>query len=413
MPTFFSPSSRVAIVAALALSACATSKTLQSDSPGQIDFVRLSASRSQKDCVEGTIMTEVCRVRRTFSAAELRRRLNAGTEVWVDANDLTFAYRGPGENVELSSGLQYPMSRVRDTDLWVVTLRIPDLPHATISYAMIPGGPGIAPAARIYPKDWRGRLAEPAALKATTLRGRIIKDTLASRYLLAPRPVQVYIPPGGAGAPATDVVYLGDGNAVDGLAPFLDTLISMGRLPRIMLVGMEYGRRHDSDPPDYDLRALEYLWTFDSTHVRFIAHEHFFLEEVIPWAERVHHAPTGRDHRATFGMSNSAAWAIDMGLRHPDVIGNVVSFSPGGTEGQVGPGARFAPGVRFYLQGGTLERSFLKSAVAWADTLRARGEEVSLRRVTAGHDWLVWSEGLPLALEWAWGAGHAKPSDNP
>ncbi|MEO7456541.1 MAG: alpha/beta hydrolase-fold protein, partial [Gemmatimonadaceae bacterium] len=172
--------------------------------------------------------------------------------------------------------------------------------------------------------------------------------------------------------------------------------------PRIMLVGLATGFRRATDPADMDLRALEYLWDVEPGSAHFLAHVRFFLEEVMPWAETKWNAPRRREQRATFGMSNSGGWAIDMALRNPEIIGNVVAFSPGGRHGRIVDGNRFSPRVRFYLQGGALE-SFFRNASAWSDTLRARGETTELHRVIAGHDWLVWSETLPDALRWVWG----------
>jgi len=197
------------------------------------------------------------------------------------------------------------------------------------------------------------------------------------------------------------VVYLGDGGSVTPLAPALDTLIMTGALPRIMLVGIPSAMRKPGDAPDLDPRAMEYLWDFETGNARFIAHEKFLIDEVIPWAEKKYGAPHDRSKRATWGISNSGGWALDMGLRHPDAIGNVIAFSPGGRHGEIDKTVKLEPGVRFFIQGGTMESAFHTIALSWGDSLSARGVKAKVREVVAGHDWTVWHDTFPDALEWA------------
>jgi enterochelin esterase-like enzyme len=221
---------------------------------------------------------------------------------------------------------------------------------------------------------------------------------LPSRFLAEPREVVVYVPPMRGGEPIAGVVYLGDGGSARNLAANIDTLITSGRFPRVMLVGIVSGQPKPGAADD--VRAMEYLWDFENGNARFLAHENFFVHEVIPWVEKRFGAPADSRFRATWGISNSGAWAIDMGLRHPDVIGNVLAFSPGGRHGDIGS-ATVDPHVRFFIQGGTFEPPFHAIAVAWGDSLSARGAKPVVKSVIAGHDWQVWRDTFAQAVEWA------------
>ena len=107
--------------------------------------------------------------------------------------------------------------------------------------------------------------------------------------------------------------------------------------------------------------------------------------------------------RAVAGFSNSAAFAIDMGLRHPDVFGRVLAFSPAGRRAQILPGTDLEQPAEFYLLGGVLESNFHEKALAWADIFRSRGIRYALREPVAGHDWYMWQAMFRDAVAWAFG----------
>ena len=364
-----------------------------------VEVAALRANRSERDC-SATVQHD-CRVLREYSADSIRARLAGGTPAWGEGNDITFATELKADAMEVSGGLQYPMSRIAGTNLWVVTLRENNLDSAVISYVFIGSGPGIKMPEKLTSSVWRGKDAPGEPIASKTLHGRLVQDTLKSANPVAARGVVVYVPPARGKEPIAGVVFLGDGGSASPLAPVIDTLITTGALPRIMLVGIPSAMRKPGDAPDFDPRAMEYLWDFENGNARFLAHEKFLFNEVIPWAERKYGAPRDRAKRATWGISNSAGWAIDMGLRHPDVIGNVIAFSPGGRHGQIDKDVKLAPSVRFFLQGGTMESAFHRIALAWNDSLSARGLKPKLREPFAGHDWTVWHDTFPDALEWA------------
>ena len=384
------------------VAACAPSAT--PGAPGRVatggdpvDFIVLGRG-SMVDCVPRRPDPPVCRIRDDVSIPEIRRRLASGVAAWRDGDAIAFAYDGKADAVDVTGTLEYPMSRVRGSDIWIVKLRVRDLDRAVISYTIVPLG-GETTAQRSA-RMWRGEDAPPEAVRAGVLQGRLSVDNIESRALGHSRAVHVYMP-AGAGAPE-GVVYLGDGEAVRGLAPYVDTLITAGSLPRVMLVGVANAATGEGRSAERDPRALEYLWNYDTLNTRFLAHERFVLDEVMPWAESRHGAPTARERRAVFGMSNSGGWAMQMGLRNPDRFGHVIAFSPGGVRtGHMTPAMRLTPPVRFLLLAGTLEPVFNEVAQAWARELADRRLDYRMIEVVAGHDWNVWRDHFRQALEWA------------
>ncbi len=364
-----------------------------------VDFIVLGRG-DRKDCEEGRTDSGICRVRENVSTADIRNRLATGTTAWREGDALIFAYEGKADAVDVIGTLAYPMSRVRGTDLWVVKLRVPDIDRAIVAYAIAPLGAGVRTAPGM--QTWRGPAARSAAPRAVHLQGRIVADTIDSRALGRTRAVYTYLPPGAASPEA--VVYLGDGEAVPELAHYVDTLIATGMLPRVMLVGLASASTGSGAPPRMDPRALEYLWNYDTLNARFLAHERFLLQEVVPWAESRHAAPSMRERRAVFGVSNGGGWAMQMGLRNPDRFAHVIAFSPGGVRsGHMTPEMRFAPPVRFLVLTGTLEPAFNPVARVWAEQLAEKQLEHRVIDVVAGHDWVVWRDHFGEALQWAFG----------
>ena len=395
----------VVVVHLVMIAACTPAAT--PDSPTRadrdrspVDFIVLGRG-SRTDCDARRSEAAVCRIRDDVSVPEIRGRLAAGANAWREGDALVFAYEGKADAVDVTGTLEYPMSRVRGTDIWIVKLRVRDLDRAIVSHAIVPLGGGSPPPERVM-QTWRGTGARPGSAKALSLRGRIVSDSLDSRTLGHTRAVHVYLPEG-TGAP-DGVVYLGDGDAVRGLAPYVDTLISAGSLPRVMLVGVASAASAVGSSAQPDPRALEYLWNHDPLNVRFLAHERFVLDEVMPWAESHHGAPTARERRAVFGMSNSGGWAMQMGLRNPDRFAHVIAFSPGGVRsGHMTPEMRFVPPVRFLLLAGTLEPVFNEVAQVWVRELADQRLEHRMIEVVAGHDWNVWRDYFGEALAWAFG----------
>ena len=339
------------------------------------------------------------------------QRLEAeGRPVWADGDALTFVYEGKAERVEVCCGLQEPLTRLPNSDVWVLSKTIPNLSQAVISYFFIVDG--------TFPQTegdvWRGYDAPRAPERLEGLKGRVFERTLHSETLDEFRTLTVYLPPNydALNLPALPVVYLADGGVVRDYAPVVEPLIAQGELPPLLLIGVASGA-YAGDPeadydPELDLRAREYIPDRDDE--RFSQHERFFIEEVLPWAEETFGAPREREQRAVYGHSNGGVFAAAMGLRHPEVFGYALSFSVGvdpteafEAESETGT-FDFGPvNTKFYFVAGELEEGFFKTTQGLAEKLADGGVESRFEGRVAGHDSVLWREAFPGALEWAFG----------
>jgi enterochelin esterase-like enzyme len=373
-----------------------------------IDFVDLGGSSEFADCAEGEAAGNVpCRVRRQWSAPALREHLAHGEAAWRHDDMLTFAYEGAADAVVLAGGIQMPMSPLRGSSLWVATIRIPSIDRAVVSYTFLPQGK--APARPPAPlATWRGPNAPAAPPRSAHLHGTLTTDTLRSRFLGGSRAVSVYAPPGAERAPPAGVVYMPDGQSVHGLAPVIDSLIVARRLPRILLVGAHSAGRGEGSGPLADRRALEYLYDYGATYggndARFQAHQRFFYDELVRWAEARYGAPARRRARVVFGFSNGGAAAIQQGLRRPFQYGRVIALSPAGHVPDSIATTRRRGAPAFLLAGGVLEPSLRRTAQEWNALLQSAGFETQLSEPVSGHDPNAWAAQLAEALEGAFAA---------
>src|SRR5262245_18043336 len=76
---------------------------------------------------------------------------------------------------------------------------------------------------------------------------------------------------------------------------------------------------------DEEGRLREYSPGFEPQ--RFAAHEQFFVEEVRPWVESRFGVALPAERTAVFGVSASGELALAMGLRHPDIYGDLLRLA--------------------------------------------------------------------------------------
>src|SRR5665213_4467166 len=119
------------------------------------------------------------------------------------------------------------------------------------------------------------------------------------------------------------VVYLADGNMRLDTPNFIEPLILSRALPPMILVELWAGQS-ERDP---NLRSEEYLPGWPNGGGAFLKHENFVLREVIPYVEQNYAASSDPKERIVTGFSSGAAWAIAMGLRHPDIFPTVIAQS--------------------------------------------------------------------------------------
>jgi len=252
-------------------------------------------------------------------------------------------------------------------------------------------------------------IGAPPESSAKTPAGNVQEATVPGKLYPQPRRVWVYTPPGYSASAAADydllVVFDGSEYLQDiALPAMLDALYARGEAGPFVAVLIDNGGGAER------IADLGNCAQFAD----------FVAGEVVDWARRKWKAT--RDPRRTFVTGSSAGGlaAAYLGLRHPEVFGNVLSQSGAfwrGNEasndppyewlaGQVASGPR--RDVRFLLEVGTLESrgalggaapSILDANRHLRDALRAKNYAVTYSEVPdAGHGPEFWRERLPAAI---------------
>ena len=364
-----------------------------------IRYVPIEAHQGA-DC--GAADLPACRVRRPWTPDSLRARLADRAAVWLSAADeVTFAFRGPATGVTACCSVQMPLSRLDGTDLWALSVRVPDADRLVMT-AFVTVQDSLADVAAgnfgewIRLGRWAGPRAGPAPDRAETLSGTLSTDSLRSDALGAMRAVTVYLPPARPAGPLR-VVYLADGQSTEAYARILEPAILAGRVPPVALVGL-HSSGERTPGSNTDGRTHEYLVGVDS--LRYAAHERFFLGEVLPWAERTHGVSPQPADRAVFGVSNGASFAAAMVRRHPERFAAALAFSHAhdGLDADDDPDLA---GRRFAFVAGRLEPAFAARARTVAAAVAARGADVRQELRPSGHDEAMWQAAFTDALAWA------------
>jgi len=142
--------------------------------------------------------------------------------------------------------------------------------------------------------------------------GRVQRDKFTSKLLGNERPIWIYTPHGySADQKPYGLLVLSDGglyvNAAH-VATTLDNLIAAGVIPPLVAVMVDNPNR----------------WRELSCNP---AYADFLAQEIVPWARANYHATDRPDQTITGGTSLGGLEAAFVGLRHPEVFGNVLSQS--------------------------------------------------------------------------------------
>jgi enterochelin esterase-like enzyme len=201
-----------------------------------------------------------------------------------------------------------------------------------------------------------------------------------------------------------------------------NTLARLGH-PAI-LVAVQMSRSWTDDPECVDGAKLKV--------------ESHLISQVIPAVDATFRTLRDRQGRIFGGMSAGGYCALNLGLRHRDLVGTIVDLSgetvpthTGGARvlfGAKNPqaGALVAanspavyashlaanPATRVWLETGTDDRTIAREMTTLARTLTARGLTVENRVRPGGHTYYVWTAALGEALPWALG-GDAPPPARP
>jgi enterochelin esterase-like enzyme len=222
---------------------------------------------------------------------------------------------------------------------------------------------------------------------------------LHSDVLGAARKITVYLPPGHDRKQAVRVVYATDGEAIDAFVRVLEPLITAGQIaPTVVIAPHSGGRSSGEYDAKKDVRAQEYFPGLDDK--RFADHESFFTKEVPSWAEKCFGISGKRTERAVFGYSNGGRFAVEMGIRHPELYATILGLSVAGS-GKFDFGEHENDLPRFYLAAGTWDPNFYKCTSSLAEQLKDRHTSVEFSSRIAGHDAALWRDEFASAMIWA------------
>lgn len=361
-------------------------------------------------CAAAATGAPACRLPAGVDGATARARLAGarGEAFWVEGDLFHVVARRTAPSVSLCCGLQSAMERVPgEADLWSLSVRVDEIARAVLDVMIIAESEESLPAVTETPQ-WRGPEAPARAETGVVPDGLVIRRQIDSAALGERREVQIYRPPGEGPMP---VIYLADGESTGMFAETIHPLIARGDLPPVMIVGLHSGPMSLADGEDASLiRHQEYLpgWAGEPQG-RFIAHDRFLVEEVLPLAESLG-ASSRRQDRAVAGYSNGAAWAVAMATDHPELFGKVMALSFGWTDGGLMARIRASRYGDVWLGAGTLEPPFHNISRQTAEVLAPLADRVTFDSRVAGHTPVMWNDQFPAASQWLFSPGSTPPA---
>lgn len=251
-----------------------------------------------------------------------------------------------------------------------------------------------------------GALPQTWIKPADAPKGEIKPEKIKSEILGEERNIKIYMPPGYSadGKPCALLIYL-DGEVVPFMVPLgivLDNLIAKEKIPPTIAVMVSSGATRARD--------LACSPKFAD----------FLAKELVPNLRSRFRITTDPKQTVVSGFSLGGLMASYSAMRHPDVIGNVLSqsgsywFSEGWTpataENMFGDSgwltAQFASSpklsLRFFMEVGKLEQGMPINMVLenrrLRDTLLAKGYSVVYSEYNGGHDVLHWRNSVADGL---------------
>jgi enterochelin esterase-like enzyme len=360
------------------------------------------------------------RERRPLDAAAVDRFLARNPVPIVEGARCTFLFRGEADEVHLVQrvlGLpdRLPLRRLRGTDLWWVTLELPEgsrveyqlevrrgehvervndplNPHRSHSPV---GSSSVCFAAGYASPEWTQ--PDPEARP-----GELVEASLPSRALRRDARVTLYLPARYRRTTAYPLLVVHDGGDYLQYAAaktVLDNLIH-----RLEVADLVAAFLHPGD------RLVEYA---DST-----AHARFVTGELLPHLERHHPLAAQPAGRCLMGASFGAVAALSTAYRHPRTYGSLLLqsgsfvFTDIGTDHGGGP--VFDPVVRFtnryrarpravadriFVSCGVYEPLIVRNR-SMVPVLSATGMRVRYVESRDGHSWENWRDRLRDGLTW-------------
>ena len=327
----------------------------------------------------------------------------------VDADGVTFVYRGDAKRVEVVgdfTGWAPAGLRMRDVpgtnNLKFIRLKFP--PAARLEYKLVADGEWLLDPlnpnrndngvgglnSNFNGPDYR---PTPHADRREDLRGRLEQLRLPGDER---RKVQVYLPPGYArGRARYPVLYTQDGTQFVTLgraAETADRMIAGGKVEPFIIVFI--------DP----LERMKEYWADD-------AFADWMARTLVPLVDSRYRTRPTRDARALSGASLGGVISVWTALRHPETFARVAGHS---TAFQIDGGrllsalatldepTRRRYPLRFYLDAGHYEPPIFETTRRANLLLRARGYPVTYREAPVGHNYTAWRDRLPDAYAALW-----------
>jgi predicted alpha/beta superfamily hydrolase len=268
---------------------------------------------------------------------------------------------------------------------------------------------------RIFRPDRRRRV-RPGTLEKI--------ESFQSAHLTTPRNILVYLPPNydARNERAYPVLYLQDGqNLFDPATSFIpgehwrlreaaDALVAAHRIEPVILVGIENAGTE---------RINEYTHTRDAKREaggEAPKYAQMLVEELIPMIQGRYRAATAPQSTGIGGSSLGGLVSLYVGLRHPEVFGNIAAMSPAAWWDNRAilatiDGFDYETRPRIWLDiGGREGENAVRDARLVRDRLIANGWHApeNLRYVeerNAEHTERAWARRAPKMLEWMFGRG--------
>ena len=177
--------------------------------------------------------------------------------------------------------------------------------------------------------------AQPATEACPNPIGQLVTETVQSKVVGAPVPVNVYLPPCyKPGQFKYPTLYLIQGNNHEiggwidiGTTRIADMQMSLGTLPPFIIVmpaNGQYGRN-------------PYTWSLKGPS----SYEGFLVNELVPYIDGTFSTWGTRDGRAIGGISRGGYWSIEVAFSNANAFSIMGAHSPSITDKLIGVGANF------------------------------------------------------------------------